>query len=178
MGHMPNLQSAAAAPSPRLPFLRPCLLLQGVRCQHGPAECRLNRIIACATHTSPDRSHWLPFLVCLESAPAARREAAVGECARQAGVDADAVQECAAGAQGDELEREAAQETAALDPPHTYVPWVTVQGIPLGGAFEDVRRYICVAFTGKRPQGCFAPPPESAALGAAAGLLSTPRALW
>lgn len=28
-----------------------------------------------------------------------------------------------AGEQGDELERQAALETAALDPPHTYVPW-------------------------------------------------------
>ncbi len=48
---------------------------------------------------------------------------AVDECAHKSGMDASALHECAEGREGDELEREAAQQTEALCPPHTYVPW-------------------------------------------------------
>lgn len=45
-------------------------------------------------------------------------EDAVDGCAEDAGLDTAALHECAEGPQGDELEREAAEETAKLRPPH------------------------------------------------------------
>lgn len=51
---------------------------------------------------------------------------------------------------GDRLQQLAANETAGLKPAHTYVPWVTVNGIALGGAFEQLQTFICTAYTGDR----------------------------
>lgn len=50
----------------------------------------------------------------------------------------------------DELQKKAAEETASLRPAHTYVPWVTVNGIALGGAFEQLQTFICAAYLGNR----------------------------
>ena len=50
----------------------------------------------------------------------------------------------------DELQQKAAEETASLRPAHTYVPWVTVNGIALGGAFEQLQTFICAAYLGDR----------------------------
>lgn len=51
---------------------------------------------------------------------------AVDECADKSSMDAAALHECADGPQGDQLEREAAEQTDALCPPHAYVPWCAV----------------------------------------------------
>ena len=53
---------------------------------------------------------------------------AVDECADKAGMDAGALHQCAEGQQGDELEREAAEQTDVLRPPHAYVPWCGWRG--------------------------------------------------
>ena len=55
-----------------------------------------------------------------------------------------------AGAMADELQKKAADETASLRPPHSYVPWITVNGIALGGAFEQLQIFICAAYLGDR----------------------------
>ena len=55
-----------------------------------------------------------------------------------------------AGQMADELQEKAAEETASLKPAHTYVPWITVNGIALGGAFEQLQTFICAAYLGDR----------------------------
>ncbi|KAI3437801.1 hypothetical protein D9Q98_000248 [Chlorella vulgaris] len=129
-----------------------------VACQHGPAECGLDRVISCATHLQPDRAVWLSFLLCLEAAPATDREAAVDGCAARAGIDAANLHSCAEGEQGRALEAEAEAATADLRPPHRYVPWVVVNGVPLGEDADKLWRYVCIAYSGKRPEACYAPP--------------------
>lgn len=57
---------------------------------------------------------------------------------------------CCTGELGSELEVEAASQTRALRPPHTYVPWVTVNGVPLGSAYPNLLTIVCAAFTGER----------------------------
>ncbi len=44
----------------------------------------------------------------------------------------------------------AAEETASLKPAHTYVPWITVNGIAIGGAFEQLQTFICASYLGER----------------------------
>jgi hypothetical protein len=56
---------------------------------------------------------------------------------------------------GDLLQRRAAERTADLKPPHRYVPWVTVNGVPLLSADASLERFICVAYDeADRPQAC------------------------
>lgn len=131
---------------------------QGLLCQHGPLECRLNRVINCAQQLNPEQQQWLPFVVCLEG----RRddgEQAVMKCAKQTGLDEDAISKCAHGDQGLELEAQAKERTDSLQPAHTYVPWVVVNGVPLGADYAALQSIICVAYTGKRPEACKAVPP-------------------
>lgn len=54
----------------------------------------------------------------------------------------------ASGTLGAELQTAAANETASLCPPHQFVPWVVVQGVPLGDTFEQLLRFVCVALDG------------------------------
>ena len=51
---------------------------------------------------------------------------------------------------GFELEVEAAAATAALDPPHVYVPWVTVNGIAIGEGYQYLLTFVCAAYAGDR----------------------------
>ena len=54
----------------------------------------------------------------------------------------------------------AGKATEALSPPHTYVPWVVVNGVPLWDDYASLAQYVCVAFTRKeRPKACFEAPP-------------------
>ena len=50
-----------------------------------------------------------------------------------------------AGSLGDELEAAAANKTAELYPAHQYVPWVTINSIPLRENYGNVRQFICAA---------------------------------
>ena len=159
-----------AALSP--PLLRPratCLhCVEGalpVSPQHRGAPASLPCAHPALQALLPTQAAFLRFALCLEGAPAKRMEEAVDECATKEGMPAAArLHTCAGGVSGDMLERAAAAETAALQPPHEYVPWVTVQGIALGApeSTADLLRYVCVAFAGERPEACYAPPPGAA----------------
>lgn len=140
---------------------RPPSAQGGPECQHGPAECRLNRLINCAAELRPEQTAWFPFVRCLADSVGIRSvEGEVGSCAAGAGIDADALRACAEGPAGAALEAAAEKETAKLDPPHQGVPWVTVNGITIGDDTDLLWRYICIAYTGPRPKTCFRPPPE------------------
>lgn len=53
-----------------------------------------------------------------------------------------------AGRLGDDLQRRAWEQTESLKPPHLFVPWVVVNGIPLAYDYENVQKYICAAYYG------------------------------
>lgn len=76
---------------------------------------------------------------------------------------------CASGDEGASLIAEAEQETASLVPKHTFVPWVVVDGLPLGDAsLETARSVACAAWRGKReerPEACLAAPGLGLGLG-------------
>ena len=42
---------------------------------------------------------------------------------------------------------------------HRYVPWVTVNGVPLGSDLDALWHYVCMALhPARRPQACYMPP--------------------
>lgn len=55
-----------------------------------------------------------------------------------------------AGPLGDELQSQACNDTAALQPSHLWVPWVVVNGQPIFDDMEHVQQYVCAAYTGPR----------------------------
>jgi len=129
-------------------------------CQHGPEECEGNRVEMCAL-TLHGMDRWFPFTVCFERYFPATRNASLtaASCAGRAEVDALEILDCAAGPRGAELEARAFARTQALIPPHTFVPWVVVNGEPAcGGAdgCDSVPITICQLYTGPKPEACAA----------------------
>merc|ERR1719431_2158141 len=51
---------------------------------------------------------------------------------------------------------EVANRTASLSPPHTYVPWITVQGVHTEEeeAMADLVSLVCKLYQGPRPVQC------------------------
>ena len=76
---------------------------------------------------------------------------------RQAGIDATDIQKCVEGAEGAELARKMLDKTAALEPPHKFVPWVVIDGNPActeTSGCDLVPHLVCQAYTGTAPSAC------------------------
>ncbi|KAL5580669.1 hypothetical protein UlMin_013111 [Ulmus minor] len=106
-------------------------------CQHGPNECLLNTVEACAINIWPD------LALVYE-----RNYTNWESCFEKLGLDPKPITDCYTGEYGKELELQYAAETNALQPPHQYVPWVVVDGQPLYEEYEDFLSYICEAYKG------------------------------
>mmetsp|Transcript_24259 Transcript_24259/g.48256 ORF Transcript_24259/g.48256 Transcript_24259/m.48256 type:complete len:84 (-) Transcript_24259:38-289(-) len=76
------------------------------------------------------------------------------KCATSTGLDPDVLQTCAEGDEGLQLQLAAGATTAALDPPHTYVPWVLVNGELSPSDGENLLQEVCDAYQGTKPAGC------------------------
>ena len=53
------------------------------------------------------------------------------QCAKRLGIPYQPIEKCTRGPKGNHLEHKMAEKTNALQPPHTYVPWVTINGVGL-----------------------------------------------
>ena len=71
--------------------------LQGLECQHGPEECRLNRIFACAIDLSKTPRDYWPFVECVESNYGAKIEDSLEGCAKDNGFKLKDLEACASG---------------------------------------------------------------------------------
>eukprot|EP00257_Ricinus_communis_P020148 XP_015579312.1 gamma-interferon-inducible lysosomal thiol reductase-like [Ricinus communis] len=126
-------------------------------CQHGPSECLLNTIEACAIHVWPQLEEHFPFINCVESLVYERRYPEWESCFEKLALDAKPIADCYTSGLGKELELQYAAETNALQPPHEYVPWVVVDGQPLYEDYENFISYICKAYKGSAaPTACSA----------------------
>lgn len=125
-------------------------------CQHGPEECELNTLEACALDEAEPRDAFA-FVACIERNALAFEEE-IQACAADAGIEelADSIQKCAEGAKGKKLFEKMGKKTQALRPPHQYVPWVTVNDVPLEGDYDNLKTFVCAAYTaGPKPDACF-----------------------
>ena len=96
-------------------------------CQHGVRECEGNFIETCAVKLSDKNTQAIPFLICIEGNT--NDWTSQGKkCASQYGMDWDKISSCAKSQQGVDFLVEMAEATEKLQPAHTYVPWITVNG--------------------------------------------------
>ena len=127
-------------------------------CQHGQEECYGNLIESCAIHFYPNTSIHFPFIHCIEMQNTNPRESAP-ECAKKFDMDYGQIKSCADGALGNSLEHEMALKTDALQPPHEYVPWVTLNGVHTkeiqSEAELGLEGLICKMYHGTpKPEAC------------------------
>ncbi|XP_002163359.2 gamma-interferon-inducible lysosomal thiol reductase [Hydra vulgaris] len=125
-------------------------------CQHGQEECTGNLIESCAIHFYPDQAKYVPFIQCLEYYGATDTNAKY--CASVSQMDYDTISQCVLSDQGNEIEHEMATKTNALNPPHQYVPWFTMNGQHddsiQDGLSSNMLAYVCNAYQGTKPEAC------------------------
>ncbi|RVW56831.1 Gamma-interferon-inducible lysosomal thiol reductase [Vitis vinifera] len=126
-----------------------------IDCQHGPAECLLNTVEACAIDVWPDLSQHFSFIYCIETLVYEHKYPQWETCFEKLGLDPKPISDCYNSGYGKELELKYAAETNGLQPPHKYVPWVVVDGQPLYEEYENFISYICKAYKGPSiPSAC------------------------
>lgn len=121
-------------------------------CQHGASECLGNKIETCAIHYNPEPAKIIPFLHCLEQYGPTTTNGAY--CAGIAKIEWNAINTCAYSSEGSSLEHEMAVKTDSLNPPHQYVPWLTLNGRPSTALSSNMLATVCNAYTGTKPAAC------------------------
>lgn len=126
-----------------------------ITCQHGPSECFLNTVEACAIKTWPQLNQHFPFVYCVESLVYEHKFPQWEKCFEELQLDPQPIVDCYDSGYGKELELQYAAETNSLVPPHEYVPWVVVDGQPLYEDYENFEIYVCKAYKGTpKPKAC------------------------
>lgn len=119
-----------------------------ITCQHGPEECLLNTVEACAIDAWPDVKVHLGFIYCVSDLVLKNKHREWESCFQKQGLDPKPVTECYKGERGHNLSLEYGRQTAELVPPHQFVPWVVVDGKPLYNDYGNFKAYICKAYKG------------------------------
>lgn len=124
-------------------------------CQHGERECQTNLIETCALHLMSHPQQFMPYIHCVEGTPTI---ANARKCADDLQVEWGPISACYNGSQGNQLEHEMAIKTDALNPKHTYVPWIVVNGQHTERMQTDAQlgliEFICKTYTGVQPHAC------------------------
>lgn len=126
-------------------------------CQHGADECAGNLIQTCAIYTTKNITAYFPFIYCMILSEAPPDKSAP-QCAKTLGINYSPIEECVDGALGNQLEHAMAECTNKLNPPHQYVPWITL----FGEHTEDIQhqaetnllKLVCDSYKGQKPSGC------------------------
>ena len=128
-------------------------------CQHGPTECQYNLIESCGLNLIENPMDQFNFINCIENNDDSRSstdyDSVLDKCANQADVASQtaAITSCYKGSMGNGYEHAMATKTNALNPAHTYVPYVTGKNGVHSDTIQDaVQRslflYVCFEYTG------------------------------
>ncbi|XP_043689173.1 gamma-interferon-responsive lysosomal thiol protein-like [Telopea speciosissima] len=124
-------------------------------CQHGPMECLLNTVEACAIDVWPDLNEHFKFIYCVEHMVLEGKYKGWQSCFEKMNLNKKPIEECYNSGRGKEIELKYAKITDSLNHPHKYVPWVTVNDQPLYEDYENFIAYVCKAYTGNPlPEAC------------------------
>lgn len=125
-------------------------------CQHGKEECLGNMIEACLLNLSKSDAFLSIFCMEVSDDPINAAES----CVKLFSPDLDwkAVMECVDGKSGNQIMHQNALKTKALKPPHTYVPWVTINGVHTeelqDKAMSALLPLVCDMYKGEKPAIC------------------------
>ena len=123
-------------------------------CQHGPNECVGNLIHSCANYLYKDAHNlYLKFLDCYAYEYLSDPDISTFSvtkasqyCCKVSRMDFNAIYNCAIGEMGNLLEGQAGQMTNSLIPPHTFTPWVVINGYQ-NATIQNQARLIYLAFS-------------------------------
>jgi interferon gamma-inducible protein 30 len=125
------------------------------KCQHGVEECKLNVVETCVIHLLLHPNLFMPFINCLETQPSMDNAKL---CAKRMDLEWAPIEACFSGSEGNILQHQLALKTAALNPPHQYVPWIVVNGQHSdeiqNAASSNLLELVCKTYTGEKPQAC------------------------
>ncbi|XP_062452247.1 gamma-interferon-inducible lysosomal thiol reductase [Rhea pennata] len=128
------------------------------QCQHGPEECLGNMLEACLMHEVRNFSTYFPVIFCLESGVSITKDLEACLQIHAPEVAAGRVAACAEGDLGRQLMHRNAQLTAALRPPHQYVPWIVLNGKHTeelqARAQDALLGLVCELYQGEKPEAC------------------------
>ncbi|XP_026766435.3 gamma-interferon-inducible lysosomal thiol reductase-like [Pangasianodon hypophthalmus] len=125
-------------------------------CQHGPTECLGNMIETCVLKKLGVVAY--PVIYCMEAAADVVK--AAESCLALFSPDTrfGDIMACANGDEGNQLMHENAKKTGALQPPHQYVPWITINGEHTDDlqkkATSSLFLLVCSLYKGKAPAAC------------------------
>ncbi|MCL7026052.1 hypothetical protein MKW94_023624 [Papaver nudicaule] len=125
-----------------------------ITCQHGPNECVLNTVEACALQVWPALDKHFNFIKCVETFVYNSQQSEWKSCYSTLGYEEEPINECYNNGLGQQLELGYAKVTDELNPPHKYVPWVTVNDVPLYDEYYNFPTYVCNAYEGTKPAAC------------------------
>ncbi|XP_030607737.1 gamma-interferon-inducible lysosomal thiol reductase-like [Archocentrus centrarchus] len=124
-------------------------------CQHGEQECLGNMIETCIMNMSQMA---FPIIFCMESSSDVVNSAKACTGIYDPGLSWDKVMGCVNGPLGNQLMHQNALETAALKPPHEYVPWITINGEHSDDlqqkAMTSLFSLVCSMYKGTKPAAC------------------------
>lgn len=139
--------NAEERPSANSPFI----------CQHGEPECKGNMIEACISNLT-GHSAAFHIIYCMESS--ADVLGAAQPCLQlyAPSVSWSTVDSCVKGDLGKQLMHQNAVMTRALNPAHSYVPWVTINGEYTkeneDKAMSSLFQLVCQLYKGVKPPAC------------------------
>ena len=133
------------------------------KCQHGEDECFVNFIEACVIKQKKfNTREYLPIIGCIERG--IQEGGSVKGVVKTCILDQDDaksfswIMECALGPEGQRLMHKIATRTNMLNPSHTFVPWIVLNGIYSAenqrDAEENLSKLICKLYKGHTPKEC------------------------
>ncbi|XP_046719002.1 gamma-interferon-inducible lysosomal thiol reductase-like [Silurus meridionalis] len=125
-------------------------------CQHGPDECLGNMIETCMLNKL--RLAAYPVIYCMEAAVDVVKAAESCLALFSPETKFGDIMSCVNGDEGNQLMHQNAKKTASLQPPHQYVPWITINGEHTeelqNKAMNSLFLLVCSLYKGDAPPAC------------------------
>ncbi|XP_046719318.1 gamma-interferon-inducible lysosomal thiol reductase-like [Silurus meridionalis] len=125
-------------------------------CQHGPDECLGNMIETCLMNKLGGGA--IPVIYCMEAADDVVKAAEPCLALFSPETKFGDIMSCVNGDEGNQLMHQNAKKTASLQPPHQYVPWITINGEHTeelqNKAMNSLFLLVCSLYKGDAPPAC------------------------